>query len=83
MYSVYNLSLLFIWSFKNLFNRCLWLKWSVYLIYNISSGKLKGNLMVYFLVVFKNVCLALIFKHYIRNNKISPSLSYTSRLKIF
>lgn len=45
--------------------------WSAYLIYNVSSGKLKENLMGYFLVVFKNIYLTLIFKDY---SKISLSL---------
>lgn len=83
MYFVYNLLLFFIWLFKNLFNRCLWLKWLVYFIYNILLGKLKGNFMVYFLVVFKNVCFVLIFKYYIRNNKIFSFFFYILRLKIF
>ena len=39
--------------------------WSVHLIYNVSSEKLKTSLMGYFLVVFNDVCLTLIFKDYV------------------
>ena len=42
---------------------------SVSYLHNVSSGKLKDNL-TYFLVAFKDIRLTLIFKDYIRKNKI-------------